>query len=148
MCLRVNSLSADNVLEFDRLTPAISDANRPFWDGCVLGELRLQLCRDCGHWRFPDSPVCPSCLSTEFSWQAASGRGKLWSWVILHQKYFAAYADRIPYLVAFIQLAEGPLMMSSLADYAQAELRCDMDVAVGFGSIGGDRIVPFFRIVR
>jgi hypothetical protein len=55
------------------IRPTINDVNRPFWDACARGELRLQRCLSCGHLRYPAAIVCPECLSAETEWQAVSG---------------------------------------------------------------------------
>lgn len=96
------------------LLPEITAASHPYWDGCAEGELRLQVCDECGTHRFPDAPVCPSCLSGAFTWRATSGTGRLWSWTRIHQPYLAAFADEIPYLVAFVKLTEGPFLVTRL----------------------------------
>src|SRR5690242_15441732 len=104
-----------NLAEYEALLPAITEENRPYWDGLEAGELRLQTCVKCGTRRFPDSPVCPSCLADESRWEAVSGRGRIWSWITMHQRYFAAFEDELPYTVIFVELDEGPRMMSALA---------------------------------
>lgn len=129
-----------------KLLPTITDSNREFWAGCSAGELRLQACEECGQFRYPDSQVCPNCLSDRFSWKATSGRGVLWSWIIMHQKYYEAFADELPYLVAFVQLEEGPFMMSTLVP-GSAEPQIDAGLEVVFDRVADDRSVPKFRLV-
>ncbi|MFF3574570.1 Zn-ribbon domain-containing OB-fold protein [Nocardia jiangxiensis] len=101
---------------YSALLPEITATNGPFWQGCAQGELRLQVCDACGTFRFPDAPVCPRCLHDSFTWKKTSGTGRLWSWIRIHQRYLAAYADEIPYVVAFVQLSEGPFLITHLVD--------------------------------
>lgn len=129
------------------LSPEITAANRGYWEGTKKGELRLLTCGHCGTQRFPESPVCPTCLSDEASWKAVSGRGRLWSWIAMHQKAFASYLDQIPYLVAFIELDEGHFMISTLVD-PPANLRCDLPVQVEFLDLDDQRSAPVFRVVQ
>jgi uncharacterized protein len=136
-----------NIAAYEKLLPAITNSNRPYWEGCVAGELRLQSCDDCGEKRFPESSCCPHCLSERFTWKAVSGKGILWSWILMHQKYYAAFEDELPYLVAFVQLAEGPFMMSTLVG-DMANLRCDAPVEVVFEKAGNERIIPKFKVVK
>ena len=133
-----------NVEEYARLLPAITPASQPYWDGCAAGELRLQACEECGQYRFPDSPCCPQCLSERYQWRRVSGEGTLWSWIRMHQRYFAAFADELPYLVACVQLAEGPFMISTLADPPD-DLRVDMPVRAVFVQDPAGRMIPRFR---
>ena len=134
-----------NTEQYAALLPEITAVNQPFWDGCAAGELRLQACGQCGRHRFPDSPVCPRCLSARFSWEPVSGEGTLWSWLRMHQRYFPAFADEVPYLVAYVRLAEGPFMISSLAE-EPAELSPDLPVRAVFVPSPSGRVICKFRV--
>jgi uncharacterized protein len=136
-----------NLDEYLKLLPPVTDLSRPYWDGCLAGELRLQVCGNCGLHRFPDSYVCPRCLSRDASWEPASGRGTLWSWITIHQKYFEAFADELPYQVAFVHLEEGPYLITGLVD-APSDLRLDQPVEVVFEQVTDALAIPRFRVVR
>lgn len=127
------------------ILPRITDFNQPFWEGCVAGELRIQVCDTCGHAWYPEGPVCPDCLSDRFTWQAASGRAELWSWIRMHQNYLKAFSDELPYLIAFVRLEEGPYMMSTVID-PPADLRVGMLLEVVFDQVTQERSVPKFRV--
>ncbi|TMR03676.1 hypothetical protein ETD83_10115 [Actinomadura soli] len=144
-----------DVAAYAKLLPDITPRNKPFWDGCAAGELRLQKCADCGRYRFPDAPVCPECLSSSASWETASGAGTIWSWCTMHQKYFAAFADEVPYRLVYVRLAEGPLVISVLAEdsddsaadsggTSSKELRLDQPVHAVFRPRPGGRVIPQF----
>jgi uncharacterized OB-fold protein len=128
------------------LAPEVNDQSRGYWEGTVKGELRMQTCDNCSTMRFPEAPVCPNCLSPDATWQPVSGNGNLWSWIVMHQKAFRSYADQVPYMVAFIELDEGPFMMSALVD-APDDLRCGMRVTVEFVELDAERSAPVFRVV-
>ncbi|TYB42380.1 hypothetical protein FXF69_31690 [Actinomadura chibensis] len=132
-----------DVAAYKELLPEITPTNQPFWDGCAAGELRLQKCADCGRRRFPDSPVCPDCLSGSASWEAVSGAGTIWSWCTMHQKYFAAFADEVPYQLVYVRLAEGPLVISTLVD-GSPEPRVDQPVRAVFRPDAAGRAVLRF----
>ncbi|MGH2850214.1 MAG: Zn-ribbon domain-containing OB-fold protein [Solirubrobacteraceae bacterium] len=134
-----------NLDDYEKLLPQITEANRPFWEGCLAGELRLQVCESCGQRRLPDSPVCPRCLSRDFEWRAQSGRGRVWSWIVMHQRYLEAFADELPYVVLLVELDEGPWMISAL-DGDQRRLRIDAPLEVTFSRIDHDRAIPKFRV--
>lgn len=127
------------------LLPVLDDRTREFWEGCRAGELRLQRCDTDDTFRYPYSPVCPACLSSDFTWTAVSGEATLWSWVVMHQKYFAAFADRVPYLVSFVQLREGPFMISSLTGDVP-DLHCGQPLTVRFEEIDAERSIPVFAV--
>ncbi|MDR2567283.1 MAG: OB-fold domain-containing protein [Bifidobacteriaceae bacterium] len=131
---------------YARLLPPVTDTNRQYWDGLAQGELRLQQCDACGAMRYPDAPCCPECLCDAHTWKPVSGRATLWSWIIMHQRYFEAFDELRPYLVVQIKLEEGPLMVSSLIDPPD-QLEVDAPLKVEFVKSPADRIIPKFRVV-
>jgi uncharacterized OB-fold protein len=129
--------------EYDKPLPAITELNAPFWEGTREGELRLQACSACGHTWFPPAPFCPRCLSADFRWTAVSGRGRVWSWIVMHQRYFKSFEADLPYKIIMVELDEGPLITGALADTA-AEIRCDMPVRVTFEAATEEMSIPKF----
>jgi hypothetical protein len=125
--------------------PTITDENRPFWDGCAAGELRMQQCTSCGHIRFPIQPLCPRCLGTEFTWRALSGRGEVFARVVYHRAFHPAYAQDVPYNVVLVQLAEGPRMYSNVVGTPNEEIRVGDALAVVFDEVADGIHVPRFR---
>ena len=90
------------------LLPAPDADSEPFWEGCAAGELRVQRCAACGRRRMPPRPMCPWCGSRDSRWEATSGRGHIWSWVVAHPPLLAVYADQAPYNVVVVELDEDP----------------------------------------
>ena len=88
----------------------------------------MQRCRACGRLRYPAAIVCPECLSGEAEWQAVSGRGKVFSFVVFHRAYHPAWEGRVPYNVALIELDEGPILLSNVIDVDNAKLAVGLDV--------------------
>jgi uncharacterized OB-fold protein len=127
--------------------PRINKLNAPFWEGTRQHELRLQRCNVCGrHW-FPPAYRCPSCLSTDYAWVRASGRGRIWSWIRMWQRYFPAFEAELPYNVAYVELEEGPRLMTNIVGLApDVELACDAPVEVVFEDVTDDITLPKFRL--
>jgi uncharacterized OB-fold protein len=91
--------------------PGLEDpAARPFWDGTARGELLIQTCADCGVLRMPPRPMCPACRSIGVRWTKASGRGRVWSYVVAHPPLLPAYAEHAPYPVIVVELEEDPTL--------------------------------------
>ena len=126
-----------------RILPAIDDVNRPFWDGCREGVLRLQRC-ECGHLRYPVAPLCPSCLSTRATWEEVSGRGEVYSFAVFRHAYNEAWRERIPYAVALVQLEEGPIVITDVAVDDPAAVEVGMPVEVVFEQAGDGIAIPSF----
>lgn len=88
------------------LVPLGDEESEGFWEGTAAGELRVQCCDACGAPRFPPRVMCPACQSTERSWRPVSGRGTIWSFVVVHPPVLAAYAPFVPFPVVTVTLAE------------------------------------------
>ncbi len=126
------------------ILPAITDLNRPFWDGCAAGVLRFQACRPNGHLRYPISEVCPTCLSKEYEWRDVSGDGEVLSAVIFHRAYHPSYQADVPYNVALVQLAEGPRMFSNVMPLDRRDIAAGTRVHVMFDEVAPGVAIPRF----
>src|SRR5215475_7401480 len=84
-----------------RALPQPTPETKHFWDGTQAGELRLQRCDECSHTYFPPRPFCPKCASRKVSVFKASGKGKLYSYVINHRP--AAPGFTPPYSIAVVE---------------------------------------------
>ena len=126
-----------------RPLPQPTPETQHFWDGTNAGELRLQRCAVCGHVYFPPRPLCPACSSREVGVFAASGRGKLLSYVINHRPHPSFES---PYAIALVELEEGPTMMSNIVECAQTPeaLVLDMPLVVTFEE-HDELAIPLFR---
>ena len=94
----------------DVLLPDPDDDSRGFWEGCALGELRVQRCSACGHRQFPPRQQCPACQSFDLGWEVMSGRATVWSFVVPHPPLLPAYAELAPYNVIVVALDEDPTL--------------------------------------
>ena len=80
----------------------------PFWEGTARGALLVQACGECGQWRMPPRPMCPTCRSTALSWVETSGRGRVWSFIVPHPPLLPAFAEYAPYNAIIVELEEDP----------------------------------------
>lgn len=126
--------------------PVLSDPDwEPFWTGCKRGVLLIQHCARCENFRYPPSPICHSCLSPDYRWVEASGKGTLYSFVIAHRALDPYWKGELPYLVAVIELAEGPRLLSNLVDARFDEVQIGMAVRVIFEPLIEEIVVPRFK---
>ena len=132
--------------EYLKPLPTLSDENRPFWDACRAHELRMQRCTACGHIRFPISRICPKCLDAAHTWQPLSGRGTVFSYVVFHQVYNAAFKQDVPYNVALVQLEEGPRMYSNVVGVPNDQVHVGDALEVVFDEVTPEVTIPRFRL--
>ena len=127
------------------LFPAASDVSRDYWEGLAAGELRLQRCVQCSAYQHPPESFCRFCPSTELAAEAVPGRGSVYSFVVVHQRYHAAFADRLPYNVAVIELDEGPRMLAGVLGVDNDALEIGMRVRPRIEPIADGQAALFFE---
>jgi hypothetical protein len=126
--------------------PEISERMKPFWAAAAERRLVLPRCPRCGTLHFPAVDICSRCLTdAPAEWIEASGRGVVFSFVVMHQVYHPAFTDQVPYAVVDIQLEEGPRMISRLVDVKLTDIHVGMPVQVTFVFMSDAIHVPMFR---
>lgn len=130
--------------------PAVArdTASADFFDAAARGELLLQACSGCGTALTPEARTCLSCGSAELESAVVSGRGRLISWVVVHQAPIPVLKDAVPYVSAVVELDEGPwLMVRLVGDAAPA---VDDRVRVDFVRSGSEdepgELLAVFRV--
>jgi uncharacterized OB-fold protein len=135
-------------MDIDRPLPQpITPEARPYWDGLKQGKLMLPRCGACGHVFFYPRVICPACAARDVGWIEASGRGRLHSFAIAHQSINRAMKVPTPYVLALVELDEGPRMMGNLVNVAPdpSRLRCEMPVRVVFSRLTDDVTLPLWE---
>jgi uncharacterized protein len=132
--------------------PAVDEDSAGFWEGCAAGELRMQTCTVCGRRRFPPRPMCPYCRSLSSRWDAMSGRGSVWSFVIAHPPVLPAFQPLAPYNVVVVALDEEPGLRlvgnvvsgpdGAINSVDSATISIGMPVRVVFQPAGEDIVMP------
>ncbi len=87
---------------------------QPFWDATKHHELRYQVCDDCDGIVFYPRRHCPHCMSFKLSWKTSRGEGAIYTYTVIRQIGHPAFAQRVPYAVAWIDLDEGFRMVSNV----------------------------------
>jgi uncharacterized OB-fold protein len=128
-----------------RPLPAITPEMAPFWDAARRHELVTQRCLECGTYRFPAREVCSRCLSRRAEWERVSGRGRVFSVVVMHQANHPWFAARTPYAVVVVELEEGARMLSSVVGPEPHGIRIGMPVEVTFEDVTPEVSLPVFR---
>lgn len=125
--------------------PKITPDTQPFWDGCRQHRLMFQKCAACGHVRWPASIICPVCNSFEYGWLQSEGKGHVYSYVVFHRAFHPAVEARLPYVVASVQLLEGPVLLTNIIGCDTINICCDMPVKVVFADTRKGVVLPLFE---
>jgi hypothetical protein len=127
--------------------PAVTADSKGFWEACRRRELVAQRCTACGGLRHPPEPCCPRCRSFAFAWHGLSGRGRIFSYAIVHRPYLPALEAVVPYAVIVVELEDAPgvRIISNLVDAAPEEARIGLEVEVVWDEMAAEVVVPRFR---
>ncbi|MEU1102995.1 OB-fold domain-containing protein [Streptomyces tibetensis] len=87
---------------------------RTYWDAAAEGRLLIRRCVACGRAHHYPREFCPHCWSEDVRWETASGRATLYTWSVVHRNDLPPFPDRVPYVAAVVELAEGPRMMTEI----------------------------------
>ncbi len=91
-------------------------ATEPYWHAAAKGRLQVQKCGSCGHVQHYPRTMCSTCWSEDLQLVDAAGTGTIFTYTVVHQPGHAAWRPQTPYVLALIQLDEGPRMMSNIVD--------------------------------
>jgi uncharacterized OB-fold protein len=128
--------------------PVADEVSAPFWDAVRERRLVVQLCAACGYYNHPPRRVCDACLSQDLTFAPVTGKGKIYSFTIMHQRDVAGFENEAPFINLVVELNEQPmlLMVSDLSHTERDRVRVGAAVEVYFEDRGDGSVIPQFRI--
>ena len=137
--------------------PQATPESQPYWDGLKAHKLMLPYCAACDMFFFYPRPFCPgpACFSWDVEFKEASGRGSVYTYVISSLP-IPPMEERAPYIIAVVELEEGPRMMTNLivdGPYAGEDLRghgshwVGKPVEIVFDDVTDEVTLPKFKLV-
>jgi uncharacterized OB-fold protein len=132
-----------SMVRFDLPTPEGDTIE--FWEAAKQERLLIKHCTACDKYSYYPRPFCPHCWSESVEWFEASGAGTLYTWSVIYNNDMPPFKERVPYVAAIVDLAEGPRMMTNVVGCAVEDLEVGMALRVDFTDIGDDFTVPMFR---
>lgn len=136
-------ISADDAMK--KPLPAPDADSAALWRGLRNGELLLQHCADCDDVQYYQQAICRRCGGASIIHCAASGRGKVHSFSVVHRAPGPAFKADVPYAVLLVELEEGPRMISTYVGGSPDEVTFEMDVQLVCEPINDDISLPRFR---
>ena len=130
---------------YDKPLPNPNTISRPFWEAAKRHELVLQRCKDCGDYIFYPREVCSHCLSSNLEWTKACGKGKVNSYTVVRTAAHPGFKDDVPYVLAIIELAEGPRLTSNVIGCNVEDVKIDMPVSAVFDDVSPDVSLVKFK---
>lgn len=110
------------------------------------GEVQLQQCEACGHFRPPTRWLCPECLAERWQWRRVSGCGTIETFVWYLQPVDKRFRD-VPYNVALVRLDDaGVRVMGNVHGVAFGDLQVGQRVVPDIGPGYQGRVTLNFRL--
>lgn len=125
--------------------PQPTELTRPFWAAAREHRLLIQRCKACAEHCFYPRPLCPHCGEEALEWVEASGRGTLYSYTVARRPTSRAFTDRVPYVIAIVELEEGPHMTTNIVESDPESLRVGDPVEAVFEDVADEIALVYFR---
>lgn len=124
--------------------PTIDADGRAWWSATQDRKMMVNACRSCGQTSLYARPFCPHCWGEDVELAQATGRARLYTWSVVYQNS-APFDARTPYVLAMVDLEEGPRLMTTVEDCRIEDLRADMELMIAFRDDEDGFVVPVFR---
>lgn len=136
---------AEEKKKYFKPLPRIDEENRPWWEALQRHELYVQRCRECGALRYYPRAQCTECLSPRTEWLRCSGKGTIYTFTVTNQNQVPGFRESLPYVMAYVELAEGLKMLSNIVDCHPEEVKIGMPVEVVFDDATPEVTLAKFR---
>jgi uncharacterized protein len=134
--------------DFTKPLPQITSEAQPFWDAAAKQQLVMQRCQDCRAYIWTPRPACFECGGERLEWTQLSGKGEIYSFTVIRQVVgraaSQAFEKDIPYVIAWIDLEEGPRMISNVIGCPVEDVKIGMKVSVEFEQQSPEIWLPRF----
>lgn len=130
----VTTVQERSTEEWARPRPVPSSLTAPFWKATGEGRLVIQRCTDCGEYVWTPQLACRTCLTETLEWTPVSGRGTVYTFVVMHRA--ATPAFKAPYAIVVVELEEGVRILSDMVDIDVKDVQIDLPVEVTFENAG------------
>jgi uncharacterized OB-fold protein len=130
--------------EWQKPLPVIDEVNAAYWAAAAEGRLLIQECPQCHHRQFYPRALCTRC-GGEPEWLECRGRGTVHTFTVVRQMGMRPFRDELPYVVAMVELEEGPMMMGNVTGCDPDAIRIGLPVEAYFVRAADDVGVVMWR---
>lgn len=130
-----------------RPTPVVTGDTERYWEAAADGELLVNECPDCGHVYHYPRPVCPECFGDDVEWVEADGTGEVYTYaVVTNPDIIPDFPEEaFPHILAFVELDEGPRVLTNLVDTDPADVEIGSRVEARFEDTDDEDVgIPVF----
>lgn len=130
---------------YDKPLPTIEPGTQPYWNGLRSHKLIYQKCRTCGYEFAPYQTICRSCWSDDLEDRTSIGRGKVYTFSIVHRAPLPAFRPDVPYAVAIVELDEGFFLTTNLVGCPVDKIEIGMPVEIEYVDVTEQITLPKFK---
>lgn len=135
----------DTTTDLTFIKPAESRLSDEFYGHFAHKRLCLQRCVACRTWVHIPREMCAHCGSFDLEWEECSGQAELFTWTETVLAPLSTLQDDVPFVVALVQLEEGPRVVSRVVNVDASELAAGLKLRVRFDEIGPDIALATFE---
>lgn len=127
-----------------RPVPEITGYGAPLWAAAREHRLVLQRCTRCGRVQHPPHAWCTACLHDGLDFVGATGWGTVYSFTVVRRTPNPAFAARVPYVVALVDLDDGVRTCTNVVGCAPETVHVGQRVRVCFEDVDDTHTVVLF----
>lgn len=139
---------SDTAVVYTKPLPTPSTATQPYWDAAREHRFLLQRSTKTGKYVFYPRAVSPFGAGDELEWVEGSGKGTVYSFTIARRPTGLQWAADVPYVIAIVELAEGPHMTANIIDCDPETVSIGMAVEVAFVDVTPEATLVQWRPAR
>ena len=130
---------------FIRPLPALEPRTEAYWRACRAGRLEFTRCVSCRHFIHPSRPICPKCRGRNLDVAPVSGRARLHSYTVNHQRWYPG--QEVPYVIGLVELIEQPnlRLMTNIINCPIERVQIGMWLRVVFETVSDEVALPLFE---
>ena len=125
--------------------PEPSEVSQPFWDAAKQHRLVLQRSAKTGKYVYYPRSVSPFGADDVLSWTELSGRGTVYTYTIARRATAPQWAGEEPYVIAIVELDEGPHLTTNIVGCPPEDVRVGMPVEVSFTDVTPEVTLVHFK---
>lgn len=118
--------------------PSISPETKAFWDAAREGKFLIKRCQQCNEAHWYPRALCPFCFSDRTVWEESPGEGVIYSYSFMYK------SPTGPYAIGYVNLDEGPAVMTNFVGVQPGDLKIGQRVKVQFQDTENGPPVPVF----
>lgn len=130
--------------DYSNILPVQDSVSEKWFKAVSEGKLLLQKSPNTGKVFYYPRSCVPGEPGITPNWIQASGFGTLYSYTVVERSSHLEFSDLTPFVLAMVDLEEGPRMTTWLVDLAVEDIRCDMPVKLVFKETINGLVMPCF----